>query len=56
MYLESTDDVHKATAREKQLKNWRSEKKLWLIARMNPKFQDLAAGWYANENSKARGA
>ncbi|MGH9504217.1 MAG: GIY-YIG nuclease family protein, partial [Terriglobales bacterium] len=43
VYWESTDDVHKTIAREKQLKNWRREKKLWLIARMNPKFQDLAA-------------
>ncbi len=53
---ESFDDVHKAIAREKQLKNWRREKKLWLIARMNPKFRDLAADWYERESFKAHGA
>ena len=56
VYWESYDDVHKAIAREKQLKNWRREKKLWLIARLNPKFQDLSADWYGKEVIKARGA
>ncbi|MGH9504746.1 MAG: GIY-YIG nuclease family protein [Terriglobales bacterium] len=55
VYWESTDEVHKAIAREKRLKNWRREKELWLIARVNPKFQDLAADWYASENLKAQG-
>jgi putative endonuclease len=56
VYWESFDDVHKTIAREKQLKNWRREKKLWLIAGMNPEFRDLAAGWYGKETSKARQA
>ena len=56
VYWESYDDVHKAIAREKQLKNWRREKKLWLIARVNPKFRDLSADWYGKENVKAQGA
>jgi predicted GIY-YIG superfamily endonuclease len=38
------------------LKNWRREKKLWLIARMNPEFKDLAADWYGKEISNARRA
>jgi putative endonuclease len=46
VYWESFDDVHKAIAREKQLKNWRREKKLWLIARFNPRWKDLAVEWY----------
>ena len=50
VYWGSFDDVHKTIAREKQLKNWRREKKLWLIARMNPEFKDLAADWYKNES------
>lgn len=45
-YWESFDDVRDAIDREKQLKAWRREKKLWLIARFNPKWQDLAAEWY----------
>jgi len=48
VYWESYDDVYKAIAREKQLKNWRREKKLWLIARFNPGWKDLAADWGDN--------
>jgi putative endonuclease len=42
VYWESFQDVRNAIDREKQLKGWRREKKLWLIARMNPKWRDLA--------------
>jgi len=44
VYWERYDDVYKAIAREKQLKGWRREKKLWLIARFNPGWKNLAAG------------
>lgn len=47
VYWESYDDVRDAIDREKQLKRWRREKKLKLIVRMNPKWQDLAADWFA---------
>ena len=56
VYWESFDDVIKAITREKQLKNWRREKKLWLIASTNPKFRDLSADWYNKESFKAREA
>jgi putative endonuclease len=56
VYWESFDDVRKAIGREKQLKNWRREKKLWLIAGMNPKFKDLAVYWYRNNTAKPRSA
>jgi putative endonuclease len=46
VYSEGFDDVHRAIAREKPLKRWRREKKLWLIARFNPGWKDLAAEWY----------
>jgi putative endonuclease len=46
VYWESYDDVHRAISREKQLKGWRREKKMWLIARFNPGWKDLAAEWY----------
>lgn len=46
MYWERYDDVYKAIAREKQLKRWRREKKLSLIAKLNPGWKDLAAEWY----------
>ena len=48
VYWERYDDVHKAIAREKQLKRWRREKKLWLIARFNPGWKNLAADWFDN--------
>jgi putative endonuclease len=54
VYWESYDDVHKAIGREKQLKRWRREKKLWLIAHTNPEFRDLSADWYGKEVMKEK--
>jgi len=51
VYWESYDEVHKAIAREKQLKRWRREKKVWLIARFNPEWKDLAGEWYRSTRS-----
>jgi putative endonuclease len=46
LYWESYDDVHKALAREKQLKGWSRTKKIGLITRRNPHWIDLASEWY----------
>jgi len=46
VYWESFDDVVRAINREKQLKRWRRAKKMWLIEKKNPPWQDLAADWY----------
>jgi putative endonuclease len=46
VYWEKFGSVGKAIAREKQLKRWRREKKDWLVETMNPKWGDLAAGWF----------
>lgn len=46
LYWESFDDVHKAIAREKQLKGWRRSKKIALIEAVNPHWLDLAREWY----------
>ena len=35
-----------AIAREKQLKGWRRDKKIWLIELANPSWGDLSIGWY----------
>jgi|SRR5579862_9216710 len=43
---ESYDEVHKALAREKQLKGWTRAKKIALIVRRNPQWLDLAKEWY----------
>jgi hypothetical protein len=43
VYFEEFADIRDAIAREKEIKAWRREKKLWLIKRRNPAWQDLAA-------------
>ena len=45
VYVESFGDVSSAIAREKQLKRWRREKKLRLIAQENSEWRDLSDGW-----------
>ena len=49
VYWESFDDVHNAIAREKQLKNWRREKKLRLVETTNSGWKDLASDWYGTQ-------
>jgi putative endonuclease len=46
IYLEETDDVQSAIAREKQLKGWRRSRKVDLIKSMNPGWEDLSKEWY----------
>ncbi len=48
LHWESFDDVHKAIAREKQLKGWRREKRIVLFEKMNPEWEDLSRGWYGD--------
>jgi putative endonuclease len=46
VYYEEFAGIRDAIAREKQLKRWRREKKVWLIERENPEWKDLSEGWY----------
>ncbi len=46
LYWESFDDVHKAIARETQLKGWLRKKKISLIKTTNPHWLDLSKDWY----------
>jgi len=46
LYWASYDDVHKAIARETQLKGWSRAKKIALIEARNPHWLDLAKDWY----------
>ena len=46
VYYEATPDIRDAISREKQIKGWGRRKKLDLIQSMNPKWRDLAEGWY----------
>jgi putative endonuclease len=45
VYYELYDDVLKSINREKQIKSWRREKKIALIEKMNPRWQDFAEHW-----------
>jgi putative endonuclease len=45
VWYESTDSVIDAAGRERQLKNWRREKKVMLIEMENAAWVDLAADW-----------
>ena len=42
IYFEEYDKVHEAITKEKQLKNWRREKKEWLIKKSNPNWKDIS--------------
>jgi putative endonuclease len=45
IYCEHFRDIRDAIAREKQLKGWRRSKKIALIEKENPRWQDLSADW-----------
>jgi putative endonuclease len=49
VWFEAFHEVGDAILREKELKGWRREKKLALIASMNPAWVDLARDWYELE-------
>jgi putative endonuclease len=46
VYVEAVTGPRTAIAREKQLKGWLRAKKVTLIERANPAWDDLAADWY----------
>lgn len=41
VYYEIFENIETAILREKQIKNWRREKKLMLIKKVNPEFKEL---------------
>ena len=46
VYYETTNNIHSAIAREKQIKGWLRRKKIALIESMNPDWNDLSEGWF----------
>ncbi len=55
VYYESYQDVLVAISREKQIKRWRREKKIFLIEKTNPRWQDLAENWEERREMRFRG-
>jgi len=55
VYYESFDSVLKAISREKQLKGWRRSKKIALIQKVNPRWEDLAEKWGAKTRVAGQG-
>ena len=45
VYLEQTEDIRAAIAREKQIKGWLRRKKVAVIESMNPSWRDLSVEW-----------
>ena len=45
LYYEKYGDIGQAKRRERQIKGWRREKKVALIEKMNPRWEDLAEHW-----------
>ena len=54
IYYEHCTDVQDAIAREKQLKKWSRQKKLALIATLNPRWMDLAPEVLGKEQEMSR--
>lgn len=48
LWYERYDQIAYAIAREKQIKKWRREKKIRLIEKDNPQFEDISQEWYAS--------
>ena len=46
VHFEMTNNPYDAICREKQIKSWSRKRKLELIKRDNPNFNDLAKDWY----------
>ena len=54
VYCETTTDIMSAIAREKQLKGWLRSKKIALIEKNNPEWDDLALSWGLQEDPSLR--
>lgn len=53
VWFERYTDVHRAIARERQIKRWRREKKETLIHTANPHWTDLAEDWFHTKGPSA---
>lgn len=51
VHYEVLSDIRAAIAREKQIKAWRRERKVWLIEGENSTWSDLSEGWFRDKQS-----
>ena len=56
VYYEVIAGVRDAIRREKQIKSWGRRKRLALMQSMNPRWSDLAEGWYEEGAGFAQGS
>ena len=54
VYFERYKSVHRAIARENEIKGWLRVKKVALIEEHNPTWDDLAAGWFPIAGEKGK--
>jgi putative endonuclease len=54
LYFEVYNEVTNAIGREKQLKEWVRRKKIALIEKNNPRWEDLGREWYKPEVQQLR--
>jgi putative endonuclease len=54
VYFEGWPSINEAIGREKQLKGWLRTRKLALIERRNPDWDDLSSGWFGHQDSSLR--
>jgi len=52
VYYEGYDEVVEAIAREKQIKGWRTARKVDLIESVNPRWRDLSEAWYGQVSGR----
>lgn len=52
VHYEVFGDIRLAIAREKEIKAWRREKKVWLIQERNPTWADLATDWFGPQRKQ----
>jgi putative endonuclease len=46
VYFEQTPDIRSAIEREKQMKSWTRAKKIALIEKTNPTWNDISLNWF----------
>ena len=51
-WYEEFTDINQAIACEKRIKGWTRAKKIALIEQMNPRWEDLADGWFVEKPSR----